>query len=111
MHRYDLPENLSEGLKDLKDSGYDGSDESKELGALEALAEEANGSPDWQYGEGLIRDSHFEDYARQLAEDVGAMPDDARWPCTCIDWEKAADELKMDYTSVSFDGVDYWIRS
>ena len=24
--------------------------------------------------------------------------------------EQAARELQMDYTSVSFDGVDYWIR-
>ena len=30
---------------------------------------------------------------------------------TCIDWAQAARELRMDYTSVDFDGVTYWIRS
>ena len=82
-----------------------------ELKALEALQEEAEGySPDWKYGASLIADSYFEDYARELAEDIGAIKDDVAWPCTCIDWEKAADELRQDYTSVEFDGVTYLVR-
>ena len=32
------------------------------------------------------------------------------WPNTCIDWDQAAGELKMDYSAVDFDGVTYWIR-
>ena len=83
----------------------------EELTALEKLAEEAIGSGDREHGETLIRDSYFNEYAQQLAEDVGAIPDDSRWPCTCIDWDQAARELLMDYHSVDFDGVDYWIRS
>lgn len=82
-----------------------------ELEPLQALEDEASGSPDWEYGETLIRDSYFEDYAQQLAEDIGAINEDAHWPNDCIDWERAADELKMDYMSVDFDGVDYWIRA
>lgn len=82
-----------------------------ELDALRALAEDASGSPDWTYGEALIRDSYFEDYARELAEDVGAVPRDLAWPACHIDWEAAANALKQDYTSISFDGVDYWIRA
>ena len=82
-----------------------------ELDTLRKLAEEASGSPDWQYGEALIRDSYFEDYAQELAEDIGAVKRDASWPNNCIDWAQAARELKMDYFSVDFDGVEYWIRS
>lgn len=82
-----------------------------ELKSLKALAEEGEGSPDWSHGETLIRDSYFEDYAQQLAEDIGAINRNASWPNDCIDWEAAADALKMDYFSVDFDGVDYWIRS
>lgn len=92
----------------------DGSDEPEEVEereALEKLAEEAEGSPDWTYGETLIRDSYFEDYARELAEDSGMIKGDESWPLNCIDWERAADELKADYFSVDFDGVEYWIRS
>lgn len=62
----------------------------------------------------LITDSYFEEYARELADDCMSKEDRQRmekWPFDCIDWKEAADELKMDYTSVSFDGQDWWIRS
>lgn len=87
-------------------------DEAKaELKALKALAEQASGyAADWQYGEALIRDSYFKEYAQELAEDIGAIDRNATWPNTCIDWDQAARELQMDYTSVEFDGVTYWIR-
>jgi len=29
----------------------------------------------------------------------------------CIDWERAAKELRYDYTTVNFDGEDYLIRA
>ena len=82
-----------------------------ELAALQALADEASGyAADWKYGETLIRDSYFRDYAMELADDIGAVPDNAQWPTTCIDWDQAARELQMDYTAVDFDGVTYWVR-
>lgn len=91
---------------------WDEGDEGEELKALKALADEASGSADWQHGEALIRDSYFEDYARDLAEDIyGRELGEAKWPFTCIDWEEAADQLKQDYFSVDFAGVTYWIRS
>jgi hypothetical protein len=79
--------------------------------ALEALAEEAEGSPDWQYGETLIRDSYFEEYAEELAEDTGMVKGTEGWPLNHIDWEAAAEELQNDYFQVDFDGVTYWIRN
>jgi len=94
-----------------------------ELAALEALAAEASQyAVDWEYGEALIRDSYFEDYARELAEDcapsmeaVEMIRNDGRgeyWPLTftTIDWQAATDALRQDYTSVDFDGVTYWVR-
>lgn len=81
-----------------------------ELELLEALAEEAGGSGDWQYGETLILDSEFESYAETLAEDIGAVPN-PDWPLNCIDWKQAAAELQQDYTNVTFGDYDYWIRS
>lgn len=82
-----------------------------ELEALTALAAESSEyTPDWQYGATLIRDSYFEDYAQELAEDIGAIDSNATWPNNCIDWERATRELQMDYTEVDFDGVTYWIR-
>jgi hypothetical protein len=92
------------------DAGRD-EQESKELAALLNLEEQAaDYADDWQYGETLIRDSYFREYAMELADDLGAIPSDLSWPCTCIDWDQAARELQMDYTAVDFDGVTYWIR-
>lgn len=83
-----------------------------ELVALKKLAEEGEDyAADWRFGETLIRDSYFETYAQQFAEDIGRI--DGReydWPLDCIDWKQAAEELQMDYTSIDFDGVTYWIR-
>ena len=99
--------------------GYDGvegwaedyPEEAAELAALVALQEEAEGyAEDWTHGVTLIRESYFEDYARELAEDIGAIAKDAQWPACHIDWDAACDALKMDYTEVDFDGVSYWVR-
>lgn len=92
-------------------------DDSAELATLEALLEDCKGNGGDEQWEGywypvtLIRDNYFEDYAQELAEDVCSdAVANASWPLTCIDWEKAARELQMDYTSVEFDGVTYWTR-
>lgn len=86
-------------------------DNGAELAALKALAEEAEGyAADWHHGEALIRDSYFETYAQELAEDIGAIDKSASWPARCIDWKQAAEELQQDYTQVDFDGIAYWIR-
>jgi len=87
-------------------------DEADELKTLTELVEELRQSSGDSPEDGitLIRDSYFKDYAIQFAEDIGAIEDDARWPATCIDWDKAADELQMDYTSVQFGDVTYWVR-
>lgn len=89
---------------------WDASDEGAELRALRALAEEASDAEDWTYGATLVRDSYFQTYAMELADDIGAVPDNAGWPLTCIDWDKAARDLRVDYTAVDFDGTTYWVR-
>jgi antirestriction protein len=85
-----------------------GDDEKEELDELETLENEIS---DFRHGETMIPENDFEDYARQLAEDIGAIPDDAQWPCTCIDWEWAARELAMDYSMVEYQGESYYVRS
>lgn len=91
---------------------WDTGDAGAELKGLRALVDEAEGyCPDWRHGAALIRDSYFETYARDLAEDIsGAELRAASWPFDHIDWEAAAEALKMDYTAVEFDGVTYWVR-
>lgn len=72
-----------------------------ELKALKSIADECDRDST------LIRDSYFETYAQELAEDIGAVQRGASWPCNCIDWAKAARQLQQDYASVDFDGVTY----
>lgn len=89
-----------------------GSDDARELVALlEFRAEMAGYLPDWEYGATLIRDDYFVTYAQELAEDIGAISSDTSWPNGYIDWERAARDLRMDYTCAELDGVTYWGRS
>lgn len=39
-----------------------------------------------------------EDFAQDMAENIGAIDMDAKWPNNCIDWEKASSQLMQDYT-------------
>lgn len=102
---------IIERIEDLEADEERDEDEQEELETLLALASEGEQSADWNYGETLIRDSYFEEYAQELAEDIGAIAGDNAWPLYCIDWERAARELQQDYMSVDFGGVDYWIRA
>jgi hypothetical protein len=86
-------------------------EEFAELTVLRALAEECEGYGDWRHGAALIHDSYFETYAREFAEDIGAIGKDTSWPATCIDWDRACRELQHDYMRVDFGGEEYWMRS
>ena len=95
-----------QNLKDWEELNLD------ELNALLALQDQAGGSPDWQYGEGLIRESYFTEYCEELCFDIGDIPKELPWYiANHIDWDGVAREIKMDYTEVDFDGVSYFIRS
>lgn len=59
----------------------------------------------------MISRDEFEDYAQELAFDIGAIDGNQNWPHNCIDWEEAASQLEQDYTSVDVDGVEYLFRA
>lgn len=63
-----------------------------------------------QNGLYFIDEDYFVEYAKELAYDVGAIDNDAAWPCTHIDWDAAADELRMDYTEVEYEGSTYLVQ-
>ena len=87
-------------------------DEKEELQTLKDLAEEASSTPHWPYGESLVRDSYFTEYVEQLCEDIGDIPSEfPAYIANHIDWEGVARDIQMDYTSVEFDDVTYWIRA
>lgn len=101
-----IPEDDAAGADEWDD------DNGEELKTLRELVEEINNYAGDNADDGvtLIRADYFEQYARELADDLGLMKAKEEWPYTCIDWEQAANELLQDYTSVSWGGVDYWLR-
>lgn len=48
-----------------------------------------------------------EDFAREMAEQLGAIDTNASWPNNCIDWEYAAREIMYDYSESN----GYYFRS
>jgi hypothetical protein len=88
----------------------------RELADLESLMGDLKGTggdEQWRgawYPITMIRESYFQEYAQELAEDCGMIQKDARWPNNCIDWGAAADALKGDYTTVEYEGVTYYVR-
>ena len=77
---------------------------------LEGLAGEG-GDHQWHgtwYPAYLVADDHFIDYAKRLAEDIGAVDLHATWPIKHIDWEAAARALRSDYSLVVVGGLEYW---
>lgn len=84
--------------------------ERDDLEILQAFAREI-GDDNLQHGCQLIHEDHFEEHAREIAGDLyGKEVREAKWPFYCIDWTKAAEELKVDYTGADFDGVTYYFR-
>jgi len=63
---------------------------------------------DW-YPVTLISEVYFIEYAQELCQDIGAIPDD--FPSYIeIDWEVTARNIQMDYTEVEIDGTTYYFR-
>lgn len=84
-------------------------DEEKELTQLRELRDEIG--DEFRHGVALIPESDFEEYAQELADDLGVLDTDNTWPLYCIDWEYAARELKHDYCPIQVDGVWHLYRA
>lgn len=82
----------------------------EELDALIALREQCQDYEDWQYGATLVSWSYWEEYVRQLCEDIGDIPRNIP-DYIVIDWQATADNIAQDYTEVDFDGESYYIRN
>jgi antirestriction protein len=70
------------------------------------------GDEQWQgdwYPITLISEVYFVEYAQELCQDIGAIPDD--FPSYIeIDWEVTARNIQMDYSEVDIDGMTYYFR-
>ena len=86
-------------------------DHGDELKTLKSLAEEGeNLTREWRDGATLIRESYWVEYVEDLCKDIGDMPREIPHYIV-IDWESTADNIAVDYSTLDFDGVTYYIRS
>jgi len=65
---------------------------------------------EFEYGCTLILEEDFEDYIEELLEDIGYIPKDfPRW--IEIDWSATAENVKQDYSSLSYQDEEYLYRA
>jgi Antirestriction protein (ArdA) len=105
----ELEDEQAEAIEDEHDGSWDHTDGATLLDALRELRTATEGEG-WHDGIGFISEDDFEDFARELAEDIGAVPEDYTWPTSCIDWKQAARELAMDYSTVTIGKVTFLYR-
>jgi septation ring formation regulator EzrA len=84
-----------------------GSDEKAELDELEELESEI---PEFRDGTQMISVDDFTEAMQEMLEDVGELPKNLP-SYIVIDWEATADNLKADYTEVTYQGESYLVRS
>ena len=97
-----IVDELREEVKDIEE----------ELKPIKEFADEGEGYGDWEHGETLIRESYFVDYAKDLVQDIGDLPQVLpAYIENNIDWDGVANDLLIDYTSLDFEGETYYMRA
>jgi hypothetical protein len=106
---------IIERIKELEEIFSDWKTESEdfaELKTLKNLEEQGKNSADWNYGETLIRESYFVEYIKEMLADCGVIPSNLPFYIeNNIDWSGVAEDLKVDYMEIDFDGVTYFMRA
>lgn len=91
----------------------DDQSDQEELAALKELASQAEGYGDWDHGETLILEEYFHEYIKQLVEDTSDvdLKNLPSYIADNINWEGVADDMKADYTEVTWHGYTYFMRA
>jgi hypothetical protein len=110
--RTEAEDELAYARKSLQE--FDSND-GDELETLTKLLDETRGyggdhqfEGDWYPGS-LIRESYFVEYVQEMLADIGDLPRDLPG-YIAIDWDKTADNIRVDYSTADFDGVEYLYR-
>ena len=82
-------------------------DELEELEELENMEREI---PEWGDGNTLVPEEDFEDYCKELCEDIGDSPSSLP-DYIAIDWSATANNLRVDYSEIEYQGDTYLYRS
>jgi predicted nuclease with TOPRIM domain len=96
-----------EELENWKDLWY------TELEVIEAIneLEDEIDNGEWEYGVHLIEEDDFEEYCEEFVKDCGFINRDTpQLIQNNIDWSGIAEDMKQDYSEVSFRGNNYLFR-
>ena len=84
----------------------------QEWEAIKSFVEELEGYGDFRHGETIISKNYFEEYCKDFVKDCDYISKDT--PLLIqnnIDWAGIADDMKQDYMTATYEGVDYYMRS
>jgi hypothetical protein len=108
-------EEAKEEFKEKEEELKTWEEENGEFKELKELLEDLCGNGgdhqwrgDW-YPSSLINDSYFTEAMQDLVVDIGDLPKDIPSYLE-IDWEKTANNLQQDYSSVEWEGTTFWYR-
>jgi len=99
---------VEERIEDLKADADLTEEKLIELKELEALKFECEGYG-WERGINFISDTYFEDYAKDLFDDcyLSNLPEHLK---NYIDYKAFADDIHIDYMTLTFRGTDFHYR-
>ena len=88
----------------------DWQDEINETTCIDDLEDEVSSS-EWDFGIYFIPEDEFEDYCKEFLEECGDIPRELPFCIeNNIDWGGVADDLRIDYSEVEFQGTTYLFR-
>lgn len=116
---------LEEEIDELIDSEEDGNqniidlklDEIEEkVGVIKDLKEELDNLlniksevPEFEEGNTLIHENYWVEYVQDLVTDCGYISSDLPWWIE-IDWDRTADNVAQDYSTIEIEGNTYYYR-
>lgn len=114
----DIDEDWDE-ISDIEDINFDeqefveaNQDEIEEYVAIRNFCNEISDyCSDFEWGASIIHEDYFEDYCRELVEDIGYLPKNLpEYIENNINWEGVADDLMVDYSEAEYNGDTYYFR-
>lgn len=109
----EIPENF-ESIKFLDDEVFTQTCEEllKEYNNIISFCDDLDGYGDFSHGETIISEEYFVEYCEELVTDCGYISEDLpSFISNNIDWDAVADDLRVDYMEVDYDGTTYLMRS
>lgn len=101
-------------VDDITDEDFIDSNEDdiSHLESITNFCDELEDYGDFKYGEVIIHEDYWVEYCEELCKDLGEIPSKLPWYIeNHIDWDGVADELKIDYTTATYDGDEYYMRA